>query len=181
MDAKIGIGVVAATAPPRVMGNESEVTLRYADFESMYRAEYPALIAVASAWCGHDGEDLVHDAMVRAFVRWPAVRRLDRPGGWCHRVLINLCHSWWRKGRTRRRWLERQGPPAPAMLDVSTEVLAFWAAVRALPERPRSVVTLYYAADAPVAEIARILAVPEGTVRSDLTRARAALARELEV
>jgi len=61
------------------------------------------------------------------------------------------------------------------------ETVAFWDAVRKLPERPRSVVTLYYAGDHPVAEVAEILGVPEGTVRSDLTRARAALANELVV
>lgn len=61
----------------------------------------------------------------------------------------------------------------------SAQSIVFWDAVRRLPERPRSVVTLYYAGDHPVAEVARILDVPEGTVRSDLTRARAALAREL--
>jgi DNA-directed RNA polymerase specialized sigma24 family protein len=38
---------------------------------------------------------------------------------------------------------------------------------------------LHYAGDRSVAEVASILAVPEGTVRSDLTRARAALATML--
>lgn len=162
------------------METDPEITLRYVDFESMYLTEYPAMIAVATVWSGADGEDLVHDAMVRAFVHWPKVSRLERPGGWCHRVLINLCRSWWRRRRTRRRWLERQRPPETATIGWSAETAAFWAAVRTLPDRPREVMTLFYAADQPVAEIARILAVPEGTVRSDLTRARAVLARELE-
>ena len=57
--------------------------------------------------------------------------------------------------------------------------MAFWAAVRRLPERHRMVMVLHYAGDRTVPEVASILSVPEGTVRSDLTRARAALATEL--
>ena len=119
--------------------------------------------------------------MVKAFLHWRTVQHLERPGGWCHRVLVNLCRSWWRRRRTRQRHMERQRRVEPSTAGPSVEALAFWAAVRTLPERPRSVVTLYYAGDHPVAEISRILDVPEGTVRSDPTRARAALARELEV
>jgi RNA polymerase sigma-70 factor (ECF subfamily) len=59
------------------------------------------------------------------------------------------------------------------------DVVAFWSVVRTLPQRPRTVVALYYAADRPTAEIATILGVPEGTVRSDLLRAREVLSREL--
>ena len=70
---------------------------------------------------------------------------------------------------------EPQSTPAP-----SDDVMAFWEAVRTLPERPRLAVALLYAGDHPVAEIASILDVPEGTVRSDLTRARAALITRIE-
>jgi RNA polymerase sigma-70 factor (ECF subfamily) len=51
--------------------------------------------------------------------------------------------------------------------------------VRDLPERPRMAVVLHYAGDRPVAEVAEILGVPEGTIRSDLSRARSALIREI--
>jgi RNA polymerase sigma-70 factor (ECF subfamily) len=53
--------------------------------------------------------------------------------------------------------------------------------VRTLPTRQRSAVALYYAADRSTADVAAILEVPEGTIRSDLTRARAILARELGI
>ena len=151
------------------------------DFESLYRREYPGMIAVATALSGAEGEDLVHDAMVKAFMNWRTVQHLERPGGWCHRVLVNLCRSWWRRMRTRERFVATQRRVEPSTPGPSVETVAFWDAVRKLPERPRSVVTLYYAGDHPVAEVAEILGVPEGTVRSDLTRARAALANELVV
>jgi RNA polymerase sigma-70 factor (ECF subfamily) len=154
-----------------------------ASFDEMYRREYPALVAIASALSGQDGPDLVHDAMVKALVNWRTVRSYQRPGGWCHRVVINMCRSRWRRRRTEERYLEQQrGEHRRGTLSVegpSVDAIAFWSAVRQLPERPRLTVALYYAGDRSVAEIAAILDVPEGTVKSDLSRARTVLAEEL--
>jgi RNA polymerase sigma factor (sigma-70 family) len=148
------------------------------EFEDLYRIEYPALVAVATAMTGsrRDGEDLVQDTMVKAFVQWPRVARLERPGGWCHRVLVNACRSRLRRRRTERRFLERARRDEATVAEPSADVLAFWAAVRTLPDRPRAVVTLYFAGDRSTSEIASILGCPEGTVRSDLSRARVVLA-----
>ena len=157
-----------------------ELSLTAVEFDDFYRREFPGLVAVATALSGHDGEDLVHDAMVKALIHWTRVRRLERPGGWCHRVLINRCRTWWRRKRTEAQFLARQRREEPSTVQLSDETIAFWAAVRQLPEHPRLVVTLFYAADRTTAEIASILDVPEGTVRSTLSRARPALARELE-
>lgn len=163
------------------MPEPTHVALEEARFEDLYQREYPGLIAVATALSGHDGEDLVHDAMVKALINWNRVRQLERPGGWCHRVLVNLCRSRWRRRVTEARFLSRQRVDEPSTPGPSPEVIAFWGAVRALPARPRIAVTLYYAGDRTTAEVASILDVPEGTVRSDLSRARMALAKELEV
>jgi hypothetical protein len=48
-------------------------------FEDLYRAEYPGLVAVATAMTGDklDGEDLVQDTMVKTFIRWNRVGRLE--------------------------------------------------------------------------------------------------------
>lgn len=144
-------------------------------FEALYRSEYPGLIAVARALSGADGDDMVHDAMVKALIHWERVGRLERPGGWCHRVLVNLCRSRWRRLRTQAAFLERLRREEPSTPGPSVEVLVFWSAVRELPLRPRSAVALRYAGDRTIAEIAAILDVPEGTVTSDLSRARMAL------
>lgn len=157
----------------------SDITLSSTSFDELYRREYPGLVAVATALSGYDGEDLVQDAMVKALTHWERVQRLERPGGWCHRVLVNLCRNRWKRRRTAARYLERRRREEPTTPGPSPDALAFWAAVRRLPERPRLAVTLHYAGDRPVAEIAELLDVPEGTVRSDLTRARAAIVREL--
>jgi RNA polymerase sigma-70 factor (ECF subfamily) len=57
----------------------------------------------------------------------------------------------------------------------------FWAAVRALPDRQRAVVALYYLEDQSVAATAAALEMPEGTVKTNLRMARAALALALGV
>lgn len=157
----------------------ADIELTTTSFEDLYRREYPGLVAVATALSGYDGEDLVHDAMVRALMHWNRVSRLERPGGWCHRVLVNLCRNRWKRRRNAARYLERRRREEPLTAGPSVDAMLFWDAVRRLPERPRLAVTLHYAGDRPVAEIAELLRVPEGTVRSDLTRARAAIVRDL--
>ena len=158
----------------------NEVVVVELRFEDLYRREYPNLVGVATALSGRDGEDLVQDAMLRVWARWETVSRFERPGGWCHRVLINLCRSNWRRRLIEARFLASLRRETPTTPGPSDEVLAFWEAVRTLPERPRHAVVLFYAGDRTVAEVACILDVPEGTVSSDLTRARAALISRIE-
>ena len=76
--------------------------------------------------------------------------------------------------------MARQRPIEPSSEGPGVEFVAFWQAVRRLPERPRLVVTLYYAGDRSIADVASIVKVPEGTVKSDLARARTVLMTEME-
>lgn len=149
-------------------------------FEELYRLEYPGLVAVATAMTAdnRDGEDLVQETMIKAFTNWDRVGRLELPGAWCHRVLINACRSRLRRRGTARRLLERVRPDEATAPGPSPDAIAFWGLVRKLPERPRTVVSLYYAGDRTTAEIAAILGCPEGTVRSDLSRARVVLTEQ---
>ncbi len=151
------------------------------DFEDLYRLEYPGLVAVATAMTGdnRDGEDLVQDTMVKAFIQWDRVGLLDRPGAWCHRVLINACRSKLRRRRTERSFLARARRDEASSAGPSPDVVAFWEVVRTMPTRPRMVVALYFAGDHTTVEIATILGCPEGTVRADLSRARVVLAEQL--
>jgi RNA polymerase sigma-70 factor (ECF subfamily) len=150
-------------------------------FEDVYRREYPGLVAVATALTGdlRDGEDAVQDTMVKAFVRWDAVGRLERPGAWCHRVLLHACRSRWRRRRTESRFWGRARGGERSVAEPSAEVMVFWGLVRELPSRPRVAVTLHFAGERTMAEIASILEVPEGTVRSDIARARVAITSAL--
>lgn len=151
-------------------------------YEDLYRREFPGLVAVAAVLTGdtRDGEDLVQDTMVKAFLRWNRVAQLQRPGGWCHRVLVNACRSWWRRRRREANHLRSARQGDLSTTGPSPDAVAFWSAVRQLPTRPRSAVALHFAGDLTTAEVAAILGVPEGTVRSDIARARGFVMRAME-
>lgn len=157
-----------------------------ADFEATYRSEIHALTALATTLTG-DRElaaDLVHEAMMRAYRSWAEVATLDRPGAWIRRVLVNLAIDAHRRRGRERGVLARIGaapaPPSPGP-DAADRLDAdrFWAAVRELPDRQRAVVALRYLDDVGVAEIAHVLDVSEGTVKTSLHRARHRLAAVL--
>lgn len=160
--------------PASVADTGPVVPARGEAFEELYRREYRGLVAVAAAITGDTdvAPDLVHDTLVKAFVRWDRVSRLDRPGAWCHHVLINACRSHLRRRTTEWRFLARQRRTEASTPEPSAEVMAFWDVVRTLPERRRTVVALRFAADLTSVQIAAVLEVPEGTVRSDLAIAR---------
>lgn len=170
----------AMTEPPPASHPSDRPVDLSVDFESLYRREFPSLIGVATALAGFDGEDLVQDTMVRAWVRWDSVSHLERPGGWCHKVLVNLCRGRWRRRLVEARHLARLRRADTVTDGPSEDVVAFWTAVRTLPERQRLVMALRYAGDLSTVEVAAVLGVPEGTVRSDLSRARAVLATQWE-
>jgi RNA polymerase sigma-70 factor (sigma-E family) len=121
------------------------------------------------------GEDLAQEVFVRTCQHWQKVRAMDAPGPWVHRVAINLAISDARRGRSERRARDRMRAERPDAATgepaVADEELA--AALAALGDDDRAVVVLRYAADLSVADVAEVLAIPEGTVK---TRARRALA-----
>ena len=100
---------------------------------------------------------------------------MDRPGAWIRRVLINLAIDWQRRRGRERRALLRLAPAPPVELADPTST-RFWAAVRRLPDRQRAAVALHYLEDLSVDEIAEILQVAPGTVKSSLFKARRTLA-----
>lgn len=144
------------------------------EFDAVYRREYAGLLAVAAALTGdRDGaQDLVQDTMVKAFLRWDRICQLDRPGAWCLHVLVNACRSRLRRRATEWRYLSRLRRSEPTSAEPSADTVAFWTVVRTLPSRPRAVVALYFGADLSSVQVADVLGVPEGTVRSDLAIAR---------
>ncbi len=149
-------------------------------FDGFYAETYPLVVGQAYLLVGDLGEaqDVAQEAFVRALARWRIVRTLDDPVGWVRRVAINLAISRWRRHRNAlTAWRQRAdretsagpGPDRVAVID----------ALRGLPRRQRAVLVLHHMNDLSVADVARELGVPEGTVKSDLSRGRAQLARAL--
>lgn len=141
----------------------------------LYTASYGRLVGLLTVVCGSaaDAEEVVQEAFVRLLPRWDRVSEYDDPEAWLRTVAFRLSASRWRRARVAARGLARLGPPpdAPepdgARLDAE-RLLA------ALPRRYREVLVLHHGLGLPVAEIARELGVATGTVKSRLSRGRAA-------
>jgi RNA polymerase sigma-70 factor (sigma-E family) len=156
-----------------------EGTLRVdADLEAFCRREHARLVGAVAYLVG-DGElaeDLVQEVLLRVVRRWEHVARLESPGGWAHRVAVNLALSALRSRRTRRRideQLARWAAP-PAAGDPATAVTVR-RAVAMLPERQRVAIVLRYYADLSVEEVADVMGCPPGTVKTLTSRAIAGL------
>ncbi len=151
-----------------------------AAFEALYRRELVTLIALGTTMTGDRtlGADLAYEAMVRAYGNWVKVGAMDRPGAWVRRVLINLAIDACRKRSREADVVARLGP-LPAAEPVDPSGAHFWAAVRALPERQRAAVVLRYIEDMTLLDIADVLGVTEGTIKTSLFKARRTLAKAL--
>ncbi|BCJ70968.1 RNA polymerase sigma24 factor [Catellatospora sp. IY07-71] len=149
------------------------------DIDEFYAVHFQQLTVQLYAYTGDLGlaQEFVQEAFCRAIPRWSKLAAYDDPLAWIRRVAFNLANSRWRRVRSalafaRTQREEHMPGPGPDRV-----VLA--RALSKLPASHRRVVVLHHLADVPVAEIARIENVAEGTVRVWLHRGRAALATEL--
>lgn len=149
-----------------------------------FAAFYPGVhdrVFRALALTLHDPDlaaDAVHEALARAYARWPQVAAYDNPTGWVYRVALNWARSRFR--RTAREILSAGPSPAggaemPEPADPELE-----AALQRLPVDQRAVVVLRLWLDWSVADVATALDIPPGTVKSRLSRALDRLRIELE-
>lgn len=155
------------------------------DFEVFFRAEYPGLVALATAVTDdrQTGEDIASEAMSRVYRRWDRVGSYDKPGAWTRRVAVNLLHSRRRKLASEVRALLRIGDREPTSddpVDELTGVENFQQLLAPLAPRQRTAAALHYLDDLPLADIAAVMDCAEGTVKSHLHAARAAMASALE-
>lgn len=160
------------------------VVLRAPNDEEDFRALYAAEYAAVAGYCWtltHDRElahDLAQEAFTRLLTRWVKV---DDPGAYVFRIATNLIRRNWRS-RSRHDSAVLQLAREPAFADPDqADITGVRSAVLALPRRLRDVVMLHYFADMSVAEVASALHRPDGTIKRQLSEARALLAGALEV
>ena len=149
------------------------------EFDEFFRVTCSRLIAQAYVYTGSlvQAQDLAHETLTRVWQRWSELRSYDDPSAWARKVLYNLATSEWRRDQIRHR----EGT-APSPIDgPDIEALALAQALRTLPAPQRQAIVLHDAVGIPVTDIAIELEVPEGTVRSWLTRGRRLLAIELAI
>jgi RNA polymerase sigma-70 factor (ECF subfamily) len=147
------------------------------DFDVFYRDTSRRLLRYAYGLTGEPGEaqDLVQEAYARAWQRRRRLAEYDDPEAWLRVVVNRLAADRWRRLGVRRRRHAAEGPPA-SVPPPSEDVVMLVRAMRTLPAAHRRALALHYLLDRSVAEIAAETGVATGTVKSWLSRGRAALA-----
>lgn len=119
-----------------------------------------------------DREDAVQSAIEKAWLKRAALRDENRLQAWVIRILINECYAI---ARSRRREIPVAAvPDAPAPTGANTDLYRFFSA---LPDKLRLPMVLFYLEGHEIKEIAAILHLPTGTVKSRLSRGREAMRR----
>jgi len=147
----------------------------------VYETSYRRLVAQAYAVAGDrvEAEDAVQEAFARAVAAGDRFRRLDNPEAWLRTVALNVLRRRWRRASLFRALTPRLATPADVP-GISEDHVAVVQGLRSLPFQQRETLALFYLGDLSVQEIAATLGVADGTVKSRLTRGRAALAAVLE-
>lgn len=153
-------------------------------FAAVYVAHYRELVQMAALLTGSASaaEDLVQDAFVRVMARH---RVPDLPLAYLRTTVVNLARSRWRRARLGADKLATVATLAtrsaePNAADGGFTRLAIVAALRELPARQREVVVLRFLLDLPVQDVAAMLGIGAGTVKSYTARAMEALRPRLE-
>jgi RNA polymerase sigma-70 factor (sigma-E family) len=151
-------------------------------FRSFVAARSAALLRSAYLLVGDRGraEDLLQTALVKTYVRWVDIRDPAAVEGYVRRVMVTTASSWWRGRPYRERPVdtvpERGGPDQEG---ARADHDAVWQQLKALPVSQRAVLVLRYYEDMTETEIADVLNISRGTVKSHASRGLAALRRQL--
>ena len=149
--------------------------------DELYNASYRRLVVQMYALCGDlsDAEDAVQEGFVAALRKHRQVATMENPEAWVRTSAMHHLHSRWRHAAVVRKYQPRvPGPQLPP--EIGPEYVAIVTALAQVDPDQREVVVLHHLADLGTAEIAGQLGIPEGTVKSRLSRARERLAGLLD-
>ena len=147
---------------------------------ALYQASAVGLIRLAFVMLGdlESAEDVVQEAFCGLYRQWGRLRDADRATFYLRTSVLNGCRSALRRRILRRRVLPDQPPAvvsAEAVVLSGEEREEVFRAVGRLPHRQREALVLRFYLDLPDEEIARLMNIRPGTVRSTIHRALAAL------
>jgi len=151
------------------------------DLDHFVAHEYPQVVAAVGLITGNrqDAADAVQDALV-GFLSKPPTRPVANVSAWITVVASNRMRDQYRRKDAERRALAKVGIDPESMTDaVHSLDVDVMAALSELPLQQRQVCTLHYLMDQSVDTIADGLGVTPGTVKTQLHRARKALAARL--
>ncbi len=158
-----------ASGAPRLAGMSAARTAAYVEcFETHFDrvAGYCATITGDR----HLGAEIAQESFARLFAKWVGVRD---PKAYVYLVATNLARERWRRLAVERsayadlvaRAASVASPPDVDLRDM----------VERLPARQREATLLRYYADLPIADVAALMSLPDGTVKRLLHEARTAL------
>jgi RNA polymerase sigma-70 factor (ECF subfamily) len=125
-------------------------------------------------------EEITQEIFLKVWRALPYYDGRASPGTWLYTIARNTCLSSSRAESYRKTVpLDSTGEPvtAPWTQAADTELAR---CIDRLPEIQRTVITLFYFQEKRVDEVARMLGMPEGTVKSHLHRARLALSEMIK-
>ena len=149
----------------------------------LYRGHALGLMRLALVMVGDrtTAEDVVQDAFTGLYRRWSRVRDRDKALTYVRSAVLNGCRTVLR--RRRRPFRGEHLPPAwsaEAAVMVGEDRRQVLAALHRLPARQREALVLRYFCELSEEEIAEVMDISRGTVKSTTSRAIAALGRILE-
>src|ERR1700677_4091670 len=159
-------------------------------FREFMRGRWPAMVRLAYGLTGDLGhaEDVAQAAFARAYALWSRVARTGNPEAYVRRIVINENNSRFRRRRVTERLVDAVPEPAGPRSDTTADVAdalgdseALMRALRRLGPRQRAVVVLRFWMDMSEAETAAALGCSVGTVKSQASRALAALRGSAEL
>lgn len=146
-------------------------------FETFYSSTRPRIFRAVALVLGNTDValDATEEAMTRAAERWRVVGQYDNPAGWVYRVALNWARTHLRRLTRERGALQfepgyEQRLPDPQLME----------AVLSLPTGYRAVIVARFLLDWSVEETARVLQIPEGTVKTRTHRALKRLRKVIE-
>ncbi|UIJ34936.1 SigE family RNA polymerase sigma factor [Allobranchiibius sp. GilTou73] len=143
------------------------------EFEQFVRVSSPGLLRTAWLLCGdpHRAEEMVQESLERVYLRWGRVRRGGQPLAYTRRVLINVNTDRWRRTHeevlTYDGWVAESAAVDDSAVGDRDQVIRL---LRLLPPREREVVVLRHYADMSERDVADLLQVSVGTVKSTASR-----------
>ena len=123
-----------------------------------------------------DAEEVYQDTFIKLYENFRKMKNDEHMKNWLIRVTINNCKMLMRK-RKRENLVELD---ENVLVDDANLNVNSIEAVKKLPEKYRIVIYLFYYEQYKVSEISQILKISDGTIKSQLSRARDMLKKELK-
>lgn len=168
-----------------MVAHRTEADLTELEVRDFLARDYPRLVNSMAFVCGSvpAAEDAVQEGLARAWERSERGQWIESLPAFVASVARNVLRDRFRRLRVERRARRAlaESPRRGPTIDQVAERTDLARALAGLPDRQREVAAYHYVLDLDIAEIARVLHVPEGTVKSALFRARRSLAAALGI